>query len=137
MNRTLDDGVPVAVIADIHGNRWAFEAVLDDIARRGAGRILNLGDSLFGPLDPAGTAVLFRQIDAASVRGNQDRVLLEPPASAARSPTFRFVADQLASRDIGSARTSPRHIGSARSSCVTARRSAMTVTWPSSSPSTG
>ena len=46
----------LAVIADIHGNRWALEAVLQDIDRRGIQQIVNLGDHLTGPLDPAGTA---------------------------------------------------------------------------------
>jgi predicted phosphodiesterase len=114
VNWTHDDGGPVAVIADVHGNRWALEAVLDDIARRGAGRILNLGDSLYGPLDPAGTAELFRQVDVVSVRGNQDRVLLETPPSAALSHTFRFVAEQLAPRDIdwlGNHQPAPHRLG--------------------------
>ena len=48
----------LAVIADIHGNRWALEAVLQDIERRGIQQIVNLGDNLTGPLDPAGTADL-------------------------------------------------------------------------------
>ncbi len=40
----------IAVISDIHGNRWALEAVLEDINRRGIKRIANLGDCLYGPL---------------------------------------------------------------------------------------
>ncbi len=48
----------LAVIADIHGNRWALEAVLQDIDQRGIEQIVNLGDHLTGPLDPAGTADL-------------------------------------------------------------------------------
>jgi hypothetical protein len=45
----------LAVLADIHGNRWALEAVLADIRGRGIRAMVNLGDSLYGPLDPAGT----------------------------------------------------------------------------------
>jgi putative phosphoesterase len=62
-----------AVIADVHGNRWALEAVLEDIARRGIRDIVNAGDHLFGPLDPAGTAELLMSLDLPSVAGNQDR----------------------------------------------------------------
>jgi len=62
-----------AVIADVHGNRWALEAVLEDIARRGIREIVNAGDHLFGPLDPAGTAELLMRLDLPSVAGNQDR----------------------------------------------------------------
>lgn len=92
---------PIAVIADVHGNRWALEAVLEDVERRGVcGRLLNLGDSLYGPLDPAGTAELLLRLDAVHIRGNQDRVLLEPPASLLASPTYRFVVEQLEPRHV-------------------------------------
>ncbi len=66
-----------AVIADVHGNRWALEAVLEDIARRGIRDIVNAGDHLFGPLDPAGTADLLMSLALPSVAGNQDRELGE------------------------------------------------------------
>lgn len=89
-----------AVIADVHGNRWALEAVLDDIARRGGPPVLNLGDSVYGPLDPAGTATLLRRATSVCVRGNQDRVLLQPEEATADSPTFRFVVEQLSADDV-------------------------------------
>ena len=41
-----------AVIADIHGNLPALEAVLADIAQRGISKVVNLGDLLSGPLPP-------------------------------------------------------------------------------------
>lgn len=66
-----------AVIADVHGNRWALEAVLEDIARRGIREIVNAGDHLFGPLDPAGTADILMRLDFPSVAGNQDRELID------------------------------------------------------------
>jgi len=66
----------LAVIADIHGNRWALEAVLQDIDRRGIPQTVNLGDHLTGPLDPAGTADLLIERDMLSMCGNDDRVLL-------------------------------------------------------------
>ena len=66
-----------AVIADVHGNRWALEAVLEDIARRGVRDIVNAGDHLWGPLDPAGTADLLIRLALPSVSGNQDRELLD------------------------------------------------------------
>jgi len=39
----------IAVLADIHGNCLALEAVLEDIARRNIGRIVHLGDCLYFP----------------------------------------------------------------------------------------
>ena len=35
-----------AVLSDIHGNEWALDAVLADIASGGVDTLLNLGDSL-------------------------------------------------------------------------------------------
>ncbi len=68
----------LAVIADIHGNRWALEAVLQDIDRRGIQQFVNLGDHLTGPLDPAGTADLLIERNMLSICGNDDRVLFSP-----------------------------------------------------------
>ena len=38
----------IALIADIHGNLPALEAVLDDIAVAGIARVVNLGDLVSG-----------------------------------------------------------------------------------------
>jgi predicted phosphodiesterase len=64
----------------VHGNRWALEAVLEDIERRGIREVVNLGDLLFGPLDPEGTADLLRRLNFPTVSGNQDRELVEAGA---------------------------------------------------------
>src|SRR5260370_21931391 len=69
----------LAVIADIHGNRWALEAVLQDIDRRGIQQIVNLGDHLTGPLDPVGTAALLIERTMLNVCGNDDRELFSAP----------------------------------------------------------
>ena len=65
-----------AFIADIHGNSPALTAVLRDIDRRGIKDIYNLGDSLFGPLDPHGTFDILTAGDIINLRGNGDRELL-------------------------------------------------------------
>jgi predicted phosphodiesterase len=67
----------VAIIADIHGNIWALNAVLDDITRRGIHQVVNLGDSLAGPLDPAGVAHRLLPLNFPTVRGNADRATVE------------------------------------------------------------
>ncbi|MBN1824629.1 MAG: metallophosphoesterase family protein [Candidatus Eisenbacteria bacterium] len=84
-----------AVLADVHGNRWALEAVLADAARRGVFRFVNLGDSLYGPLDPEGTADLLLSLDAPTVRGNEDRIVTERRPGAASSPTLDFTRSVL------------------------------------------
>jgi predicted phosphodiesterase len=46
----------IALVSDIHGNLPALEAVVRDIAQRGVEVVVNLGDSLSGPLLPLETA---------------------------------------------------------------------------------
>jgi predicted phosphodiesterase len=87
----------VAVLSDIHGNRWALEAVLADIRRRGVRDMVNLGDSLYGPLDPAGTAEILMELAMPTVRGNEDRILLDDPTRHPDSPSLPFVLSSLAS----------------------------------------
>ncbi len=48
-----------ALVSDIHGNLPALEAVLRDVHRRGVSTVVNLGDSLSGPLWPLETAEFF------------------------------------------------------------------------------
>ncbi|MDP3545063.1 MAG: metallophosphoesterase family protein [Phreatobacter sp.] len=67
----------LAVIADIHGNLLALDAVLADIAARGIDRIVNLGDCVSGPLWPAETAARLMALNLPTVRGNHDRWVVE------------------------------------------------------------
>ncbi|MBZ9997575.1 metallophosphoesterase family protein [Mesorhizobium sp. BH1-1-4] len=71
----------IAVLADIHGNVLAFEAVLDDLARRGGIDLtVNLGDSVSGPLWPRETMERLEALNLPTVRGNHDRrVAVDPP----------------------------------------------------------
>jgi predicted phosphodiesterase len=66
MSENRASPIVFAVIADVHGNRWALEAVLQDIDRRGIHQIVNLGDHLTGLLDPAGTGNLLMARENAS-----------------------------------------------------------------------
>lgn len=67
----------IAVMSDIHGNLWALEAVLADIARRNVELTVNLGDILSGPLLPAQTAERLMALALATIRGNHERQVLE------------------------------------------------------------
>lgn len=97
MRDTTSDTTSIAILADIHGNIWALDAVLADLARRGVTTIVDLGDSLSGPLDPAATAERLIERGIPSIRGNTDRDLLADPPAAA-SPTLTFAQEQLAPR---------------------------------------
>ena len=69
----------IAAISDVHGNLDALSAVLADIRRRGCDLVVNLGDILSGPLQPAETADLLMSLDLTTIRGNHERQLLETP----------------------------------------------------------
>lgn len=71
-----------AVVSDIHGNLPALEAVIADIARRGVASVVNLGDSLSGPLWPVETAERLIALAWPSIAGNHERQLLRLPVEA-------------------------------------------------------
>jgi len=71
-----------AAISDIHGNALALEAVLDDIKHLGIIDIVNLGDSLSGPLEAGRTADILLELGLPTVRGNHDRALIDRPFEA-------------------------------------------------------
>lgn len=84
----------IAVLSDIHGNQWALEAVLADIRQRGIERIVNLGDVLYGPLDPRGTADLLMPLEIPTVCGNEDRLVFTE-VDDKLSPTLQYVCNEL------------------------------------------
>ena len=67
----------LAVLADIHGNLAALEAVLDALRSRAVDATVNLGDLVTAPLWPAETLDLLDTLALPTVRGNHDRWLLE------------------------------------------------------------
>jgi len=83
----------MAVISDIHGNRWALEAVLDEIDRAHITEVVNLGDVFYGPLDPLGTAKILFGREFPTVRGNEDRIITDSRTPI--SDTLDFVRHQL------------------------------------------
>ena len=89
----------VAVLSDIHGNRWALEAVLEDIQRKGISDLVNLGDIFYGPLDPSGTAHLLKGYSIPTVCGNQDRILPGTHEEGKGNPTLEYVRQSLKSED--------------------------------------
>jgi putative phosphoesterase len=66
----------LAVISDIHGNLSALQAVLEDIERQNVDQVVNLGDILSGPLQPAQTAELLMARGFITIAGNHERQLL-------------------------------------------------------------
>ena len=66
----------IAVVSDIHGNLAALEAVVADFTRRGVDAVVNLGDSLSGPLLPLETARYLMATNWTHLAGNHERQLM-------------------------------------------------------------
>ncbi|RYE09534.1 MAG: metallophosphoesterase [Hyphomicrobiales bacterium] len=90
----------IAVISDIHGNRLALEAVLDDIARQGVDGTFNLGDLVAGPMEPNWVLDILMDIDIPTVRGNHERALIDNPPEKL-GPVDRFAQIQMEARHRG------------------------------------
>ncbi|MBT8409838.1 MAG: metallophosphatase family protein [Alphaproteobacteria bacterium] len=60
----------IGIIADIHGNIDALDAVLAALDRMQVDEVVNLGDSFSGPLDAAAVAERLLPLNLPSVRGN-------------------------------------------------------------------
>ena len=67
----------IAVIADAHGNLLALQAVIADLCTASPDFIVNLGDLVTGPFNPAGCADVQMALDCPTVAGNHERNLLE------------------------------------------------------------
>jgi putative phosphoesterase len=72
----------IAVLADIHGNLRALEAVQSDLRKQSPDLVVNLGDHLSGPLQAAATADALMSGSYIHIRGNHDRQLLDRPVDA-------------------------------------------------------
>jgi predicted phosphodiesterase len=91
--------VRIAVIADIHRNAPALEAVLEDLAGRSVDQVVHLGDAFNGPVDPAGVALLLRSRPMAHVRGNGERMVLSDDPQE-RSPSAVYARERLSAEDM-------------------------------------
>ena len=85
MRATFDlvgDAMRIAILADIHGNVLALEAILADLESRKVDEYVNLGDCVSGPLWPRETAELLIRLGRPTVRGNHDCRMTDcPPES--------------------------------------------------------
>ncbi len=70
----------IAVIADVHGNLLALDAVLADLRQQSPDMIVNLGDLVSGPFDPPGAADAQIGLGCPTLRGNHDRWVVQDPS---------------------------------------------------------
>ncbi len=85
----------IAIFSDVHGNRFALQAVLSDLEGEQPDLTANLGDSVWGASDPAGAWRILQGLTAATVRGNTDEMV-----SSRHEPTgeARIYADWVRSQ---------------------------------------
>jgi putative phosphoesterase len=100
----IDDGfqagmsMRIAVLSDIHGNLAALEAVVVDFKCRGVDAVVNLGDSLSGPLLPRETAQYLMAQNWTHLAGNHERQVLQLSPNA--SPSDRYAHAQLTQSEL-------------------------------------
>jgi len=88
----------LALVSDIHGNLAALEAVIADIENRQIDQVVNLGDTLSGPLLPAETAHRLQALAWLHVAGNHERQVLRLPLER-QSAADAFTSGQLSQTD--------------------------------------
>ena len=93
----------IALLSDIHGNLPALEAVAADIRRRGADRIVCLGDLVSGPLLPLETAQYLMAEGWFTLAGNHERQVLDD--SVERGLSDAYAHSQLGERESAWLRT--------------------------------
>jgi len=97
----------IAIVSDIHGNYWALSMVLKDIEKQKPDLIINLGDSLYGPLKPDDTFKLIQLYNIISISGNQDRVIIENLSNDSNNKTLQYVINDLDDNAINWLKTLP------------------------------
>ena len=94
----------IAILSDIHGNLPALEAVVSHIQRRGVDAVINLGDSVSGPLLPRETIRFLMAQDWVQLAGNHERQVLEldpdAPDNMQRHPSDAYARAQLGVREL-------------------------------------
>lgn len=96
----------IAILADIHGNLSALEAVLADVAREGVDRIFVAGDVVVGSPDSAACWDRVRALGCPILRGNHERYVfdLHTERAAPEWHSRRFGPVQYAAAQLGETR---------------------------------
>jgi putative phosphoesterase len=97
----------LVVLSDVHGNRWALDALLKEVERQPPDHYVVLGDLVADGPDPVGTLERLRALpNAAFVQGNTDRYLGDLAAIALPGSgwedliaTWQWAADALGEAD--------------------------------------
>jgi predicted phosphodiesterase len=76
------DALKIGVIADAHGNLAALEAVMAAMGAAAPDMVVNLGDLVSGPFDPAGSAEIQMRSGYLTIAGNHERQLQDDSQGA-------------------------------------------------------
>jgi predicted phosphodiesterase len=98
----------IALIADVHGNLVALQAVLADLAGEAIDRLVCLGDVAATGPQPRAVVTRLRELACPVVMGNADAELLAPPPAAPEpaddagrfAAISRWCAAQLSTSDL-------------------------------------
>jgi putative phosphoesterase len=85
----------LAIVSDIHGNLTGLEAVIADIERRGAERVLQGGDLALAGCQPAEVIDRVRELGWAGIVGNTDELLWRPEERAVQERNAPKLRDLL------------------------------------------
>jgi len=89
----------VAIVSDIHGNLAGLDACLDDLrAQGGADRIVAAGDLCMDGPKPKKVLKRLREIGAACLRGNTDRMIALGDGGPEESAAIDWQREQIGSR---------------------------------------
>jgi predicted phosphodiesterase len=81
----------IAILSDIHGNRVALDAVLDDLATRAVTGIVCLGDVAATGPQPRAAVERLQSLSCPVVMGNADAWLLDPSDAPDGDATTRTI----------------------------------------------
>ncbi|WP_254810137.1 metallophosphoesterase family protein [Natronosalvus amylolyticus] len=82
-----------AIIADIHGNTVALDAVLRDLEDETIDRIVCLGDVAAGGPEPSEAVNRIRRLDCPVVMGNADEWVITPEAAEEPEESLEWFSD--------------------------------------------
>ena len=72
----------IAVLADVHGNLPALEAVMNDFQVQGIDQVWHLGDAVGYGAEPFACLQLMADLDTVMIMGNHEQAALDPAKAA-------------------------------------------------------
>jgi predicted phosphodiesterase len=104
----------VAIISDLHGNTFALEAILEDIAKQGVDQIIVAGDSVNGHPNSKQCWDMVMALGCPVLQGNHEQYMYrlgteaaEPEWMQERFQTIRFFHSQFSSANLEKMRALP------------------------------